>query len=843
MPGRARGAEAAPTVLPGIQALVQLPEEVLAAIGSHAPALRRALAGVLDVAVRDIMQAVVERSVTIACVTSKELVVKDMATEPAKGRLEGGAQLMVAHLAGSLALVTCTEPLRSSLSKLVDSTLAGLLGSGTNPQHMAALTSSLADSLLAAGRLLVERAAMRCAARDVDQRLARAYAARDEHAAARSGKPFADPAVFPPGSSWAAMLPPALQPRAGGLDQQQLRVYQAFGTMSPWSAAAKAPAVAAGGAQGTPRPGVVVGAPGAGGAAGRDAAAPAASPEHAITAAEAREQYLALMNKLTAGVRGALSQNAATTLASLPEDHEVPRLLADIAEVAPRVHAAQRDAAGASFVRGLWSQLLEMREDSLALQALLAMLSSLNQAVPLVTKELTSFFNALPAERMPSPVVLLGLLRTEPALVSRPEVDEHLARLLGDSAAHGRALPLVSHLLHVLVVEEGALPPTTFRTTIDALVLLARASSSAAALAPLTFLRPVATTLAAALGGSRPSSADIEAARRELAAALRASPGAAPGTVVSAVTGVVDPEQVRRQVLYLLEQWVQVCAETTAGGASKEAYAQYLLLLTQAGVLSNEASTERFLRIMMELCVQSCNATAQPYPAGTAPATAGTAPRNKLQYTGVDAMCKLIVLLVKVADSVVSKVTTLSTILAVVVRTLLQDCALNSGTDTAAGAFDPRPYFRLLSDLLSDLHFGEGVAAGDSTALAFEVQSLAAIANVLHALRPQAVPAFAWCWQALVSHRLLLPRLLALPNKAGWPHLHRLLTDMLRFLWPYQFLCDYHFSLCCEIHPSAMQLRNLALSAYPAGMQLPDPFRAGTSIASFPACSVTPKLP
>jgi CCR4-NOT transcription complex subunit 1 len=62
-----------------------------------------------------IIVPVVERSVTIASISSRELVAKDFATEPNEDRMRKAAHLMVQYLAGNLALVTCREPLRSNM--------------------------------------------------------------------------------------------------------------------------------------------------------------------------------------------------------------------------------------------------------------------------------------------------------------------------------------------------------------------------------------------------------------------------------------------------------------------------------------------------------------------------------------------------------------------------------------------------------------------------------------------------------------------------------------------------------------------------------------------------------
>ena len=57
-----------------------------------------------------------ERSVTIAGISTRELVAKDFATEGNEETLRQAAHSMAQKLAGSLALVTCKEPLRSNLS-------------------------------------------------------------------------------------------------------------------------------------------------------------------------------------------------------------------------------------------------------------------------------------------------------------------------------------------------------------------------------------------------------------------------------------------------------------------------------------------------------------------------------------------------------------------------------------------------------------------------------------------------------------------------------------------------------------------------------------------------------
>ena len=69
----------------------------------------------IDRAIRDMIQSVVEHCATITCATMKMLILKDFAVEPNEMNLRTAAQLMITNLAGSLALVTCKEPLRISI--------------------------------------------------------------------------------------------------------------------------------------------------------------------------------------------------------------------------------------------------------------------------------------------------------------------------------------------------------------------------------------------------------------------------------------------------------------------------------------------------------------------------------------------------------------------------------------------------------------------------------------------------------------------------------------------------------------------------------------------------------
>ena len=65
------------------------------------PILKRVVPVAIERAIREIIAPVVERSVTIAVITTKELVSKDFATEPDEQKMRRAAHLMVQNMAGN----------------------------------------------------------------------------------------------------------------------------------------------------------------------------------------------------------------------------------------------------------------------------------------------------------------------------------------------------------------------------------------------------------------------------------------------------------------------------------------------------------------------------------------------------------------------------------------------------------------------------------------------------------------------------------------------------------------------------------------------------------------------
>lgn len=190
-----------------------------------APTLQRIVVHSVTRAVKDIVIPVVERSVTIAGISSRDLVQKDFGMEGDPNKMRQAAHMMVQNLAGNLALVTCKEALRTSMITTIRNMLAQ---NGFTEESMPdGPIQGIVNDNLDAACMVIKKAAMEKAVKDIDVNLAPQYTARRLHRDSRSTQPFWDGASFGVQISHAA-LPDPLRLRTGGLSPAQLRVYEDF---------------------------------------------------------------------------------------------------------------------------------------------------------------------------------------------------------------------------------------------------------------------------------------------------------------------------------------------------------------------------------------------------------------------------------------------------------------------------------------------------------------------------------------------------------------------------------------------------------------------------------------
>lgn len=181
----------------------------------------------MDRAIKEIVSSIVQRSVSIATQTTKELVLKDYAMESDETRIRNAAHLMVASLSGSLAHVTCKEPLRGSISGQLRNLLQGLtIASDLLEQALQLVTNDNLDL----GCAMIEQAATEKAIQTIDGEIAQQLAIRRKQREG-PGASYFDASPYTQGHMGG--LPEALRPKPGRLSHSQQRVYEDFVRL-PW---------------------------------------------------------------------------------------------------------------------------------------------------------------------------------------------------------------------------------------------------------------------------------------------------------------------------------------------------------------------------------------------------------------------------------------------------------------------------------------------------------------------------------------------------------------------------------------------------------------------------------
>ncbi|XP_024989142.1 CCR4-NOT transcription complex subunit 1-like [Cynara cardunculus var. scolymus] len=111
----------------------------------------------MDNAIKEIISSIVQRSASIASHTTVELILKEYSTELDENCILEASCMMVVHLAGNLAYVTCKEPLRRSISTQLRNLLHGFNIASELPEQ--AIQRVIHDNL-DLGCASIEKAAM-----------------------------------------------------------------------------------------------------------------------------------------------------------------------------------------------------------------------------------------------------------------------------------------------------------------------------------------------------------------------------------------------------------------------------------------------------------------------------------------------------------------------------------------------------------------------------------------------------------------------------------------------------------------------------------------------------------
>ncbi|KAL7561367.1 hypothetical protein ACA910_001471 [Epithemia clementina (nom. ined.)] len=855
-------------------------------------ALKRCVPIAVDKAIREIIQPVVERSVTIACITTKEIVTKDFAMESDEMKMRKAGQLMVANLAGSLALVTCREPLRSSVSqhlrRLLTETIASSKMNDQEQNIIEQCVQICATDNLELGCMLIEKAATEKAVKDVDETLAGPMNARRTHRE-QTGQPFYDMSIFAGGNQrYPAALPEQLQPKPGGLRPAHFQLYESFQRMArpsqglgPMGSSSSPTASNVPGPNGMPSSNRSLSAGEVGGE--QDGGIGVGGKEAGARPQSSADTLSQVASKLDAAVSALLSAAGSRApevkLSMLSADHQIRQLLGLVKQIMPNAGPSGNIARPLTtteqdmvlgFSQGIFKRLYELSlAEPLRLETLVALLESINSFCPKLGKDMGTWATYAPTNTEPQRrlhrTVLLLLVRSR--LLAVPELDNFLAARTDNGRSH---IWVEFSLLFIRTAfMERISTPSDFPKLIDLMTRIVEGKSQATPQIVQAYRKPIlrmleetGTRLPAVVepvpnvSQHQPSTPTSAAARlpqsfsfeegsslspASLATLMQASRKVAETTEASMRN---DPPNARHQVAALLDGWIRI---QTDPNSSEKNLAQYLQVLQQMGVGKVEESTERFLRLSTIVVIDAVLKSSTQAADGS----------KTLNHSFVDMYTRLLVILFRhmntggVPEQVAAqRLGVLNKILGSIVRSMMWHFEKKK---VERASWDQRPWFRLLMNLVMDIN------KPDPAFESIRLGILSVFGSAFHVSQPLVMPGFAFAWLELVSHRHFLPNIMLFPGEKGWHIAHQLLIDHFLFLEPYlsrveltppikklyegtlrvllvllhdfpSFLSGYHISFCNVVPHNCVQLRNIILSATPKGMNPPDPFTPNLKI-------------
>ncbi|CAG8961261.1 hypothetical protein HYFRA_00013317 [Hymenoscyphus fraxineus] len=775
------------------------------------PRLHEILRTAITRAVAEIISPVVERSVTIAAISTAQMIHKDFATEPNEERVRAAAINMVKKTAGSLALVTSKEPLRASMTNYIRST-SGELSQGL-PEGTIIMC---VNSNLELACRQVENKAEERAVPEIEEMMENELEKRRIHRQMRPDEPYYDPNELSRWS-WTIPAPYKLQPSMGGLNEQQMAIYDEFARQ--------------------PRPQSLP---------GTTHVASASDATRSMANDILQDQYAAVPHL-----------PAPAEPAPMPHitNHQVPYAQPNPSMVNGRLPVIpQMDAR--SLLEKFENTLLELkRVTSEAPERHYKDLGRPNQVHDVFDNMCNSIFKCLnsPADLDILMVdQLCGFLfsgLTQDLLVECLVVALKQIIQLGNKFTNRIALrigqqpgeALINVPLAAALIEVGMLEWQRVDSATSKAILLRKVEALEFLMAMVD--KFMCTDNPSALYTDLARSLEVawlwieEEPTMEIGQQLKQSMKTS-GIPQLANRVADDRLSVRQnQMEYVFDEWIHLYNNPNA---SEKASAEFISQMYRNQLINDRDDLCIFLRISLDSAVEKFDQMLH--------ITTNEA------YIPIDALAKLVVRLVKRPedDGEVKndRAAYLGTILSLTVL------VLNHHHLMRGEAFNQRVFSRFFSTMLGGLKPVDGDVLSDE-----EYHNiLLTVSHNLLKIQPINFPGFLFAWLALVSHRDFMPIILGIPNQAGWEtfttlmeslmvyagelfkplHLtelaKRLYGGLLKILVVLQhdfpeYVAANHSRLCANIPSHCIQLLNVILNANPAPYsKFPDPLQPGLKI-------------
>ncbi|RLN39514.1 hypothetical protein C2845_PM01G21230 [Panicum miliaceum] len=791
----------------------------------------------LDKAIKEIIGPVIQRSVTIASRTTKELILKDYAMESDDGTISRAAHLMVGTLAGSLAHVTSKEPLRVALLSHLRSLVQNLI---SNSETTEQISQILVNDNLDLGCALTETVATRKAVEMIDGDIKQPFSQLRRQKELQ-GSAYYDVSPYTQGLT---RVPEVLRPKpSGNLSAVQRRVYEDFITVwhsqSSQNAAATTSATTVPVAQPDSSIASVHGpilAPSASSSFSTLQFAPFTSANQSTELIpDKTDSATTQLSSVSAQVSTSDSSgqvSGITNVASVfPPMASGDLLVGELATTTKDIGAAIQaspavaiNRLGSAFPELLntgdaldryqlvWQKLETMIANNgkdAEIQSVIAEVPDIllrcvsrdEAALAVAQKVFRSLYEnaskstfvtwllaTLVAVRDVCKLVVKEL--TSWVIYSDEEKKFNLDIIIG--LIRSDLLNLGEYNVHLAKLIDGGRNKTATEFAISLIQTLVTQDFSS--VSELFNVVDALSKLA-----TRPGSPDslqnlIEIARSTFNSNANYAASKDEKVIQSRDKKVLSGRLLMNneednadgiafasaadfqdKVAVLFSEWCQICDHPAMGDS---VYSHYIVQLQQNGLLKGDDVTDRFFFSLTELAVAHSIVPEQTIaPTGL---SQQLSPQQQISYFSIDSYSKLVASVVKQSvDLGPNKGSLLHKILAVTARIIQKDA------EEKKVSFNPRPYFRLFINWLNELTTSDLHHDGAN------FQVLTAFANAFHILQPLRVPAW---------------------------------------------------SFCDVIPPSCIQMRNVILSAFPRNMRLPDPSTPNLKIDLLAEISIAPRI-
>ncbi|KAK2074521.1 hypothetical protein P8C59_008722 [Phyllachora maydis] len=761
-------------------------------------------------ALQEIIQPVVDRSVTIAAISTREMIRKDFVTEPDEERVRTSAISMVKKTAGSLAQVTSKEPLRGTFTNSMRSFANEL------PQPLPeGIIIMCVNSNLELASSVIEKAAEERAVPEIEEMLRADLDARRQHRAMRPNEPYIDSAGL---NRWSLTIPNPykLSTSPNGLNPEQMAIYDEFAKQSRTAPAGPTSSHVPTGSNATNSiANEVLGDPYSSvsnlatpGEATALSSLPSQMPQFplghgggaaltngrqgSVNPVDARSM-LERMNKLLENLAQSAKNAQEEHFRDLPRQHPVLDLIDAMTQLVIKTQQQQPDfpiyAAGV-----IANMLFNHQQDSLTLESLVQVLEHLRRmAGEAGSQHIRIVIQQHPGQALLHLPLISALLATD--LLDWINIDNALAEVL-QSRKEG-SIEFLGQLMDLTLLSES---PVALYTD---------------------FVRSLEEAWAWLL--EEPGVPGAENFKSK----ILAPPSDALDNACPETAALIRQEQMD----YVFEEWMHLRNNPNASANMLKIFVQQMH--SRKVILGKDD----FFVFMRQAFDRSVDRYEQNSMAGGSARTG---------YHAVDSLTKLVMLYLEShndgQDGQSPRADFLDSVLG------LAMLLLNHHHATRGENFAQRVFFRFFSVLLHEID-----AVLEQLTRTDREQILLRFSACFRQLSPNVFPSFTFAWIELLGHRAFLPIMLGLPDKAGWPGYAKLVCQLLTLVgdvakavetapvgkhiyhgalklmgvlqhdFP-NFVVAYHLQFCESLPPHTGQLLNMILVATPTfATKLPDP--------------------